>query len=432
MLMAACAWVILLSCLSIHYRCHFRFSFHIEPPTNVKSPNRSSLKLPLNRRSFGLQSRDGGHLAFFPLCFLFYTLLLLLLASVILVVDILQLILLHSQWTAFQLFFTSPSVSDLHDETSNALSTAISVADYILIYGMLVLSLWESLFSFYRHFTTMSTLDALEVPSTFRVLLLFSFYGVLFAALFLCSLHFYHYLSGVVVLTHFLFNLYCTWTFSAALISKYSADDCSGLRGREEILESVRFVRKASIASNAVQTLYLGTFLVSFALGSACYLPILWGVSCSVTMFNFIRNRQFVSSKCLCGVQKGPAPAPSTDDADMVSVIMAMGETRKVRPPATGTGPVSREPIASGTFEMRSMTDVIETYPRAGGGAPTGNDAERPREHLGLQCPDALLSVDTFFRLGLSSGMLEIDPALIQSLNLNGAEAGAEDAAQTR
>ena len=178
-------------------------------------------------------SRDGGPLSFFPLSFLFYILFLLFLALLAFAVQTTVLLSNH-QWTVSSLFLPFPlhsdhqhSVFELHginlDPHAHRISFSLFIADYILIYGVMVLSLWDSLFSFYRHFTTMRTLRALEVPTTSKVLRLFSIYAVIFTLLFLSTVHLYYFLFPVVVLCHFLFNLYCTWTFSAALITKYSA-----------------------------------------------------------------------------------------------------------------------------------------------------------------------------------------------------------------
>ena len=139
----------------------------------------------------------------------------------------------HSLWNASHLFFPIPLHSDhefavfeIHGITLKSpeyTSIAVVISNHILLYGVMTLSLWESLFSFYRHFTTMNTLEALEVPTTRRVLLLFSIYAAIFTLSFLFTVHCWYFMFPVVVLCHFLFNLHCTWTFSAALIAKYSA-----------------------------------------------------------------------------------------------------------------------------------------------------------------------------------------------------------------
>ena len=129
------------------------------------------------------------------------------------------------------------------------------------------------------------------------------------------------------------------------------------IKGRGEIISSVRIVRKASIASNAVQSLYLGLFLVTYTVDCAYYLPFLWSISCSVTTFNFIRNRHYVHSKLLCGARKTEAPSPTADDADMVSVIR---DTTRARPPSEPSHP-SHLPVA---HHVHSLHGCASKLPR--------------------------------------------------------------------
>lgn len=150
-------------------------------------------------------------------------------------------------------------------------------------------------------------------------------------------------------------------------------------KGRDQIIQSVRFVRKASIAANALQCVYLGTFLAPYSVEMVYCLPILWSVSCTTLMFNFIRNRHYVHSHCLCADgQTTKPPSPSADDADMVSVIMGKGEvvqTPRARPQSTSSMLPSNVPSAAQKMPRPLTILVDHAEPLAAilsNGTPTG------------------------------------------------------------
>ena len=112
------------------------------------------------------------------------------------------------------------SLNELHAlsvRSAEDIMITVRVFDFILIYGIMVLALWESLFSFYRYYTTMHSLKSLEVPSAIHVLAVFSIYAVVFMVIFLATMHLYYFIFPLVILCHFLFNMYCTWKFTVWL-----------------------------------------------------------------------------------------------------------------------------------------------------------------------------------------------------------------------
>merc|ERR1719229_648851 len=145
----------------------------------------------------------------------------------------------------------------------------------------------------------MWSLKSMDLPSTSKVFLLFLIYGSCFAVIFLSTIHLFYFIFPAVILSHFLFNLYCSCKFSSALIKKYGVRTSTYIEQREIILYSVRFTRNASIISNLLQTLSLSLFLLSYTIEMIYYLPILWSISCSIMTMTFIQNRHFMRSNCL-------------------------------------------------------------------------------------------------------------------------------------
>ena len=216
LLLAVAAVSILGCCLWIHYHLHYRFSCH--RPHKMEKQQGFCCLIP----------RENEDFDFFPAAFLFYSIFLMLLSILVTTVQILDITTNGQTLTAATLFsFRSNHQSLLlHEVEINSakdLSITLCITDYALIYGVMVLALWQSLFSFYRYYTTMRSLVSMDRTPTSRVLLLFSIYALTFTLLFLSMIHIYYFLFPVVVLLHFVFNLYCSYIFSSALIKKYTA-----------------------------------------------------------------------------------------------------------------------------------------------------------------------------------------------------------------
>ena len=195
LLLAISAFIILMGCLWIHYHQHFQFSFTNNrfdengpfSPSNATSRPRSfavatSPRMNLHQNCCGLWPKENEEFDFFPASFLFYIMFLMLLCILTVVVQILYIVI-DDEVNLSNLLFASPvqshhmhSLNELHRirvRTAEDIYITVIVLDYILIYGIMLLALWESLFSFYRYYTTMRTLKSLEVPSALTVLPIF-------------------------------------------------------------------------------------------------------------------------------------------------------------------------------------------------------------------------------------------------------------------
>jgi len=131
-----------------------------------------------------------------------------------------------------------------------------------------------------------------------------------------------YYIFPAVIVSHFVFNLFCIWRFSSALIHKYKSPTSTFMEQRLVILKSVRFARKASIAGNAIQTLGLCAFLVSYNVSIMYYVPILWSVDCILWNVTFIRNRYFMQHQC----RRWLCRCAEHNESALRAAIMARGD----------------------------------------------------------------------------------------------------------
>ena len=118
-----------------------------------------------------------------------------------------------------------PSLDALHRIPQNSTNTTNAVIcfllDYILVYGTMILAIWESLFSFYRYYTTKISSNTCQLVSTSQVLIRFVVYIVIFVILFSFQMQIYYWIFPIIILLHAVFNFYCNILFASILITKY-------------------------------------------------------------------------------------------------------------------------------------------------------------------------------------------------------------------
>eukprot|EP01083_Nonionella_stella_P165984 553645_1 len=142
-----------------------------------------------------ISSVDGEEFDFFPISFFLYLSLLILTHILILLVCLFN-----------RTLFKSHPINFMH---------------YPLIYIMLILSIWVSLFSFYRYYTTLVSIVHLTSVSTRDLFQRFSLYAAVFAVLFVIQIHVLYWLFPLVICMFGAFNLYCTYRANAMLIQQY-------------------------------------------------------------------------------------------------------------------------------------------------------------------------------------------------------------------
>eukprot|EP01084_Bolivina_argentea_P048280 88972_1 len=163
---------------------------------------------------------------FFPTSFLFYLQFKILLCILIIIVEILNFS--YNTESVIDLLFgysiksyQKNSLTQLHlhhNFKTDKLYGFIVILDHILIYGIMISNLWESLFSFFRYYSTVWSTTNNTIISTKKVVKKFViYYGIIFCILFLMEIHVWWTLFPVVVILHFVFNFYCTSKFASIL-----------------------------------------------------------------------------------------------------------------------------------------------------------------------------------------------------------------------
>ena len=150
-------------------------------------------------------SIDGEDFDFFPKSFLYYVIFVMLLTMLIIVSEILSC----SDKKTHRLSYDSYALSQLHH-----MQTAQNF-DYVLIYGFMVLCVWQSLFSFYRYYSTLYGTQKLESFSMRKLFQIFRIYAIIFCAVYVITIHVYYYLLPAVIITFASFNCYCLYKFAA-------------------------------------------------------------------------------------------------------------------------------------------------------------------------------------------------------------------------
>eukprot|EP01083_Nonionella_stella_P115992 344329_1 len=152
-----------------------------------------------------IYSVDDDEFDFFPMSFLLYLTLLVMINILLIVIATVDNTLLEMKPYPIQADHT------LH------------IWDYIFFYLILLLSAWVSLFSFYRYYTTLISMVYLETASTRKLFKLFSIFAALLVVLYVIQIHVYYWLFPLVIIVFSVFNIYCTYHSSAMLIKQYTA-----------------------------------------------------------------------------------------------------------------------------------------------------------------------------------------------------------------
>lgn len=178
LLFVGVALLILIPTIILHYSQHFRLSFYKTPkqslelfqvsslPPSPQFPSsqprvRSESTIEQKHNIYGNKSYcfhcsikpvDGEEFNFFPMSFLCYLIFTFIICIVIIILEIIESIESENiNLFPINIFNTdSHSIYKLHkmnmsDPTSTSLW--IYICDYIIIYGFMILALWESLFS---------------------------------------------------------------------------------------------------------------------------------------------------------------------------------------------------------------------------------------------------------------------------------------------
>eukprot|EP01084_Bolivina_argentea_P220543 373752_1 len=316
LLYATVANVILCVTLLLHYTKHFAFKF-------VKRRQRTSLKQrtstitnsinkdasilmksnPINLQRYYCKcvAANDIELNFIPISFLFYIIFQLILCCLVMVVQ-----MLDKNYTNHHLFpagesrHSSNSVFSIHRLHIPNYNKYSFILNHLLIFGIMILSLWESLFTYYRFYSTFES-ARMQTVSTKHVLKRFSIYCIIFVILFNMQLYLYYWLWPLIVITHYSFNYYYTLKFSRLLIGECQKfeeihmnkanDICVN---NQNIIKNVRYMRKISLICCTSQSIALSAFVIIYNVNIIYCLPIVWSFSCFIFALNFVRNRRAI------------------------------------------------------------------------------------------------------------------------------------------
>eukprot|EP01084_Bolivina_argentea_P138408 243669_1 len=274
---------------------------------------------------------------FFPITFVFYLSFLIIVCIIIVIRCIIlnTYIELHMPYAIPTMDLSFPSNNTIH---------MTHITDWILVYCIPIISLWESLFSFYRFYLTYSTSKSLTAqPTMLRVFLIFSMYMITYSAFYVAFIHYNYWFFPFIILIHFSFNTFCTFQFAAILIKSCQSfismeTSQQNININQQILYSVYFMRKTSFFCTVIQSLYLSIFCIFYSINIVYYIPILWSISALVFTLNFVRNREFLTASmykynqlcCCCIFLHQTATRPRTRGSKSKSTRKTSNDTKLV------------------------------------------------------------------------------------------------------
>eukprot|EP01083_Nonionella_stella_P069760 186172_1 len=175
---------------------------------------------------------------------------------------------------------------------------------YVLIYSVMILALWESLFAFSRYYSTYQVAIKVRLHvSTRSMLKKFSIYVFIFTLTYAAHVHFEYWFCIILILFHAIFNLYCNWKFIAILVEQYKFFQCqqnSDITGSDQMLRNLYLLRKVLLMCGVIHSLSFSIFIVIHHVNTIYFLPILWCIAAALSCISFARNRLYISGKCAC------------------------------------------------------------------------------------------------------------------------------------
>eukprot|EP01083_Nonionella_stella_P090607 253107_1 len=214
-----------------------------------------------------------AHFDFFPISFLLY-MIMVVIASVLVIVKFMN----HN---------SNPStrLSEI------CFASGIDLYLYCLI---ILLSLWDSLFSFYRYYTTRALAIYLHSIKICSVLKAFSFYIIVFIVLFMLQTRLYYYIFAPILVSHLIINIYWILNTTRIIMNTAKHSHVANQKAEVQFFHNVVVMRSLSILSALCSTVYIALFMMTSTMDIVYYFPLIWSVSTTLFTFNFVRNRQLM------------------------------------------------------------------------------------------------------------------------------------------
>lgn len=310
------ALLVTFCCLVLHLKNHFgcgmtrtkrRHSLNSDHTLNVSNRQRSRSRDDASSTSCCCYCCClyplNGHIEFYPVSTLCYFIFLLCTITLIILFD-------------YKYYQISPSINQycplltntilfIHNPLEFTRMSIISadITEYIWSYIVLLLVLWETLFNFYRFYDAKYMVTYFRNASKIRIFALFSIYTFIFSILYLVQIHLYWAIFPIIILLHFIFNIYCIVGFVSILKYQYmhlwegEIEAIKNHKIMKDLLHIIHRVRICSVITTLISSLCL--FLVEGCYTSYIYilLPGFWMISSIVWTLNFAKNESWFQKR---------------------------------------------------------------------------------------------------------------------------------------
>ena len=152
-----------------------------------------------------LEGVDDDTFDFFPISYLLYNIYIIMLSILILCK---YLLLSTDEMSLF-------NTNHRHNHNYN------EIIDWIIVYSLILLSIWESLFNFYRFYSTYYASKKVQILASYKIMIKFTIFWIPFLCIFLLQIHLFYYLYPIIILCYFIFNVLNVWLFGHILIVQY-------------------------------------------------------------------------------------------------------------------------------------------------------------------------------------------------------------------
>eukprot|EP01084_Bolivina_argentea_P170044 294678_1 len=310
---------IMIICILIHYSQHFRFrsckeevilfrkqsTFDkdsiIDRTPHTKTEIMLSRCLQECKLNCCIGVKNNEEFDVFPAAFLIYMIFILIVTGLI----ILRYITAESN-ISYTIITPNSSPTNLGNltilVTSMTKLTLSIYLDWIIYISIFVTTIFESFFSFYRYYTTISS-QHFYIPNITAVIKSFLTYTITFTLLFTIQTQLYYPIFPIVFLCYFITNIYWICKLTYVLIESFKKltsltnDNCAFKDIQSELIRHVNLVKNISVLCIIISSVYVLAFLIIYNMDIVYYFPIIWAISITCFLFNFIRNRKYVS-KC--------------------------------------------------------------------------------------------------------------------------------------
>eukprot|EP01084_Bolivina_argentea_P311869 539882_1 len=293
------ALIIIVGVIAVHYNNHFESKF---------------MKRYVNQRSkceFKISPIDNQTYKFFPMAFFLYNIFIIILSTVIICICCINYIVSYNikPESIIQLLFKF----NLHKQQS----ITYIIFNYILSYGIMLLSIWDSLFAFYRSYSTYKTSTFSLLVSTTQILKLFSIYAIPFCVLYTIQINFFYWLFPPLIFMKLCFSICCHCKFVQSIKQADATPD-------HQLIKSVSYLWKTSVIYAILQSISLGLFLslMKYNLNIIYFLPLLWCCISSIYCTNFVRNKNFLCKQRskYCDIFKQNKATPKWENVNSNSI----------------------------------------------------------------------------------------------------------------